>query len=308
MNNKYLQYNNIYIIDNPNQEIFPINTESECLNICDNDPNCRGVNIENPLCEDTQTTQECLNSIGSYGIVNNPDDLKKYNCKIISQLNNTNFITNSSVTNSFVNKENVDYSNKLSNQLYYLKNNNKYISVQNILGNQTLTWTNNIGSASKFKFNNFGNIIENNSNKCVQVNGNFLNLNSCVQDNNSQIFVFDTKLNNIRPINNINGDNILCLDLSYNTDNNKIILEKCSFNVSSEYNNQYIQQINANTKENFKSNDEIQIDNIDYCSNSYYKMIITIILIGILIYFIWFVSRKKYFDNDVTDNSSSIIK
>lgn len=42
---------------------------------------------------------------------------------------------------------------------------------------------------------------------------------------------------------------------------------------------------------------ENKFENIEYCSNSTYKIIITIILVGILIYFIWFVSRKKYFED-----------
>jgi hypothetical protein len=44
-----------------------------------------------------------------------------------------------------------------------------------------------------------------------------------------------------------------------------------------------------------------QIDNINYCSNPVYKTIVFTILLGILIYFIWFVTRKKYTDNDVNN-------
>ncbi len=40
-----------------------------------------------------------------------------------------------------------------------------------------------------------------------------------------------------------------------------------------------------------------QIDNINYCSNPVYKTIIFTILLGILIYFIWFVIRKQYSDD-----------
>jgi len=66
--------------------------------------------------------------------------------------------------------------------------------------------------------------------------------------------------------------------------NNKII-----------YNND--KNICVNEYENFKSlrkQIENKLDDINYCSNPLYKTIVFIILVGILIYFIWFVSRKQY--------------
>ena len=39
-----------------------------------------------------------------------------------------------------------------------------------------------------------------------------------------------------------------------------------------------------------------KVYDINYCSNPIYKTIVLIILVGILIYFIWFVSRKQYTD------------
>jgi len=51
---------------------------------------------------------------------------------------------------------------------------------------------------------------------------------------------------------------------------------------------------------------ENKIENIKYCSNPIYKSIVFIILVGILIYFIWFISRKKYFeDKDYFDEITS---
>ena len=50
--------------------------------------------------------------------------------------------------------------------------------------------------------------------------------------------------------------------------------------------------------DNFKSdlirNIDININNINFCSNPIYKIIINVILCIIIIYFIWFVSRKDY--------------
>lgn len=69
---------------------------------------------------------------------------------------------------------------------------------------------------------------------------------------------------------------------------------------------------NSNKNENFSSINQLekqlekQIENIEYCSNPVYKTIIFLILVGILIFFIWFVSRKRYFeDNEYNDISTS---
>lgn len=40
-----------------------------------------------------------------------------------------------------------------------------------------------------------------------------------------------------------------------------------------------------------------KINEINYCSNPMYKTTVFLILLGILIYFIWFVSRKQYTDD-----------
>lgn len=59
--------------------------------------------------------------------------------------------------------------------------------------------------------------------------------------------------------------------------------------------------------ENFKSlrkQIENKLDNINYCSNPVYKITVFIILLGILIYFIWFVTRKQY---DDTTNAADLV-
>lgn len=57
---------------------------------------------------------------------------------------------------------------------------------------------------------------------------------------------------------------------------------------------------NENMNENFTSIKQLEkkIENIDYCSNPIYKIVVFLILVGILIYFIWFVSRKRYFEDN----------
>lgn len=52
--------------------------------------------------------------------------------------------------------------------------------------------------------------------------------------------------------------------------------------------------------ENFKSfrkRIENKLDDVNFCSNPVYKTIVFIILVLILIYFIWFITRKQYSDD-----------
>jgi hypothetical protein len=65
---------------------------------------------------------------------------------------------------------------------------------------------------------------------------------------------------------------------------------------------------NSKNKENFSSLKQLEkkISNIEYCSNPIYKSTVYIILVGILIYFIWFISRKKYSeDNEYNNNTTT---
>ena len=54
-----------------------------------------------------------------------------------------------------------------------------------------------------------------------------------------------------------------------------------------------------NSKENFDSDldDFNSLKKLNLCSNVIYKTIVTLILCGILIYFIWYLTRKQYKDS-----------
>jgi len=58
-------------------------------------------------------------------------------------------------------------------------------------------------------------------------------------------------------------------------------------------NNQNNQNNKKKELENFKCFSK-EFGNIDFCSNPIYKVIVFVILMGILCFFIWYVSRKKY--------------
>lgn len=60
---------------------------------------------------------------------------------------------------------------------------------------------------------------------------------------------------------------------------------------------------NFDLKENFESGDIGELKKVNFCSNAIYKTIITLILTCILIYFIWYLCKKQYKDN----NDSSIL-
>lgn len=73
-------------------------------------------------------------------------------------------------------------------------------------------------------------------------------------------------------------------------------------------NNNYINSTNSTnsnnlngTKESFKLFRKKIInkfdDSNDYCSNPMYRTIVFLILVGIIMYFIWFVSKKQYLDD-----------
>lgn len=53
-------------------------------------------------------------------------------------------------------------------------------------------------------------------------------------------------------------------------------------------------------------NQDLFFQDINFCSNYVYKTIITVILSLIIIYFIWFLCRKKYKENytDIIETST----
>jgi hypothetical protein len=124
----------------------------------------------------------------------------------------------------------------------------------------------------------------------------------------------------------------LSLNTQSNTDNfpndNRIGLKKCINTEQQRINYEYVGNVNVEadtgvntgvnaqsekTKENFFTNirldpiDDINdlVPNINFCSNPVYKTIVTLILVGIIIYFIWFVTRKKYWDDESLFETSS---
>lgn len=309
MESDYLTYNFVNIEDKQNSTNFFVKDKTSCMKICDTDINCQGVNIVNPICYSVNdnisktNVNQCIKSHINNGIENlKTENLTKYNCNLLTNINQTNYIADCSNNNSFVKKKYVNnLNNLLPNYKYYLKINNKYIGIQNQKNLFFLVNVDEKNVASIFQFNNKGNLIETKTNKCVQINGNYLVLGDCIQENESQIFIYENKTNTIRPSSNILNNN-LCFSTNNNESNN-IVLEKCNYTNNKNQNILY-----ESDKENFMSEryDLKNLNNINFCSNVIYKTTITLILCCILIYFIWYLTRKQYNYNNDFDNKTFI--
>lgn len=292
----YLLYNNVNIEDVANPQYINIKDKKECIDLCSSETNCQGVNIEKTI-------------------------MNEEKCKLIKNLNNSNHITESESNTTLIKKENLNIFDVLDiNKEYHLKINGYYIGIENKNNHlflELITDNNPNITKATFKFNPNGNIFATQYDKCIQANGNFLILQDYIPDDPTQEFIFENKTNTIRPKSNRFPNNFcntfrddFCLDVKLEN----IVMNLCDY----KNKNQYIDiepineiteelKLNQELKEDFKTDLEIaqleKLKKINFCSNIVYKIIVTLILLGILIYFIWFLIRKKYKDNiDINSN------
>jgi len=292
MDNNYLVYNNISIEDGSKNSIIFGENKSNCIQKCSTEQNCLGLDIINPICKNSSTYSECLQENTNDGISKiTPENFNKYNCKILNNINNTNYVLNSDNT-SYIKNQYADLKSSLKNSVYYLMIKDMYLSVNNQSNQIFLVGNNDIKLASLFKFNSNGNIIEVKTNKCLQTNGTNLILTNCDSNNTNQEFIYENKLKTIRPVSNT-LDNNLCFTLD---SSQSIKLEQCTNDK-----NQSIITESENNIDNFDVDiDDMSINsfkNFSMCSNPTYQIIVNVILCCIIIYFIWFVCRKTYKDN-----------
>jgi hypothetical protein len=309
MDSNYLIYNFVNIEDSLKPNNYFSSSDNNCIEICNSETNCQGVNITKPKCESDNISDPCVKSNITNGIGGTePKNLTNFNCVFLKNINNTNYIGSSENNDSWIKKH---YGNNLNNisldKKYYLKINGKYIGIENKKNQIFLTYSNDLTSGSFFQFNSNGNLIETKTGKCIQTNGNYLILKDCIQDDVTQEFIYESKSNTIRPITN-NANNNLCFSLGTNMQNqnesNNIVLEECNY--TNNKNQSVETELNPNPNPNAKSvlepfyskkNDLNELKEINFCSNSIYKTIVTFILCCILIYFIWYLIRKKYKDD-----------
>jgi hypothetical protein len=311
MDNNYLQYRQTGINDNPNDKIIYNNDIKVCLNECETSDECDGITISNSKCNKNITFSECISSFNDIDILNSdPENLYKYKCKFLSNIDDTNQVYFSEEKKSYIKNEYINMLNSKidTSKYYYLKIDDKYLAISDKQDNILLVSSNSIDKASLFKFNSDGNIIELKTSKCLETNGNYIILTDCDVNLDTQKFIYENKFNSIRPFNSSQDDLILCLGLGLQSDNlgNKIELEECNYSSTQIITAQESNETNETNEtdetqqyENFKSlrkQIEKKLDDVNYCSNPIYKTIVLIILVGILIYFIWFVSRKQYTD------------
>ena len=306
---------------------------NDCLNACTLENNCQGLNITNPYCNSEQETMaQCASQFKSTSINNinlENNNPYKYNCKILKNINSTNSLTHSENVNSYIKNKYTSQFEKITGSAFYLETNGKYLGIEEKFDNLFVVSVPDKKFASKFIFGPDNNIIESTSKKCLKTNGEYIILADCVQDDPAQKFIYENKFNTIRPtdiedLNIVNGT--VCLSLSLNTqpntenypNDNRIVLEKCinaekqRINYESDTDSQ-----TDTTKENFFTSIKLDpiddpiddpsdlVPNINFCSNPVYKTIVTLILVGIIIYFIWFVTRKKYWDDESLFETSS---
>ena len=330
MSQKFLKYNNIVFDDGFNHNMFNKNKE-ECINECLSDKNCLGLNIYDPECnKNLYSWDECLNKFTKIGINKNIDNIKKYKCKIINNIDNSNKIYNSENNVSVVKNKYVNFYNKdILDKYYYLKIENKYLGINYEFDNLFLVSIDNIDLASLFKFNSSGNIIEKNTNKCLTVNGKYIILNDCDDYDENQNFIYENKFNTITHQKEITNKQY-CLTLTDHK-NKRIFLEECSYGNNNNHHINFNQKITnemidiekeqEQEQEQEKQNDvtenntDSNIDNfnllddnfnlvkkevnsIDFCENNTYKIIVTLILIIIVLYFIWYI----YTNNNLYNN------
>lgn len=309
MDNNFLQYRQTGINDNPNEKIIYNNDIKVCLNECVSNDECDGITISNPKCNKNITFSKCISSFNDIDILNSdPENLYKYKCKFLSNINDTNQVYFSEEKKSYIKNEYINMLNAKidTSKYYYLKIDDKYLAISDKHDNILLVSSNSIDKASLFKFNSDGNIIELKTSKCLETNGNYIILTDCDVNLDTQKFIYENKFNSIRPFSSSQDNSILCMGLGTQSDNldNKIELEECNYSSSQLI---QVQEKNETDEtdgtdetnetqhyENFKCKNKVY--DINYCSNPIYKTIVLIILVGILIYFIWFVSRKQYTD------------
>lgn len=309
MDSNYLIYNSVNIKDSPIPTSFFSKDENNCIEICNSEINCQGVNITKPKCESDNISDPCVKSNTTNGIGGiEPKNLTNFNCVFLKNINGTNYVESSENNDSWIKK---NYGNNLNNisfdQKYYLKINGKYVGIEKKKNQIFLTYSNDLTSGSIFQFNSNGNLIETKTGKCIQTNGNYLILKDCIQDDVTQEFIYESKSNTIRPVTN-NPNINLCFSLGINmginmqnqNESNNIVLEECNYannknqSVETELNPKSVLEPFYSKKNNLN-----ELKEINFCSNAIYKTIVTLILFCILIYFIWYLIRKKYKD-DIT--------
>ena len=299
MDSSYLTYNNVKIIDNPHNSYIYSSDKINCLDKCILDKNCKGVNISTKQSNLTQSDNKNQNN---------------YQCNFLNNITNlesSSYVFESENDDSYLKKLHVKITNNQKKH-YYLKINDKYLSVLDNRNLLSLIITNDVSDASIFEFDSNGKIIEINYKKCLQINGKYIILSDCEENNISQEFIYENKLNTIRPLGLDNLTNLSNLSNSCLSKNlsEMITLEPCEIKNNKNqaiklnlinHDNLTKLETDQNQMENFKFGPDANLSdlkNINYCSDPIYKIIVTIILLGILIYFIWYLTRKEYKDND----------
>jgi hypothetical protein len=286
--NNFLNYQNTTI--NNGNYLGTISTKDEavCNEICNNSVNCTGYNISNPICNETNRVLGCIEQIAKTNnffektLDSNPFD---YKCDLLNNLNKNFYNYDNSKEISLMKQEYVNKIYQLNETNPYLLNiNNNYLLSDNINNQDNIIGSSNINEADEFYFKK-NSIIHSPSEKCIELNGEYLKLNDCDHNNFNQNLILENQFNSIRSLNNHN----LCLT----NDNNKIIMSEC---INNSNNNQQdvILKDNINLQTKYNSlNNITEPFGIPCCNDPYYTIIVNIIILIIIILLVWFLIIKN---------------
>lgn len=184
----FIKYDNLLLTDGSNKQQL-VNTPSECINTCVNDPNCKGLNVILNNGQNEVTTD-------GYNYQNVPP----VTCEYVTNICYSNAKSVNSNSKFFAKKHDLQFDTttpyliKTNGVCLYIDNNNNLLS-----GN-----CNNSNSVSPVYFDNANDMIkvDSNGNNCLSYTADTgLIITRCNVYDSNQKFIYENVYNTLRPYN-----------------------------------------------------------------------------------------------------------